>query len=66
MDLNIELVKVKERLAGQRCDIDEHDKTIGKLEERVRALEVRVAVLAAISAGVGATIGGVAGSFFGH
>lgn len=71
MNVPVELAKTRERVAGLRKDLDEHAgefkrlwEFIGKLEDRTRALEVKVAVIAAVSACGGGVVGGFLSKLF--
>lgn len=70
-NVTVELVKIRERMAAQRKDIEEHVVDVkrlwdfaGKLEDRIRALEVKVAVIAAVSACGGGVVGGFLSKLF--
>lgn len=67
----VEFAKIRERMVGQRKDIDEHAgefkrvwECMGKLEDRIRSLEIRVGIISALSACVGGIGGGFISKLF--
>ena len=70
-ELNIELTKVKERLAAGKNRGDGHDEQIeklwafaGRLEDRLRAVEVKIVVIVFGSACGGGVAGSLLSNYF--
>lgn len=65
-DMQIEITKLRERLAAQRKDIDCHDEQIEEQEKRITSLEKKLIFASGLAAGGGGLIGGLASQFLGH
>lgn len=65
-DMQIELVKLRERLVAQRKDIDGQNDRIEDQEKRITSLEKKLIFASGLAAGGGGLIGGLASQFFGH
>ena len=65
-DMQIELTKLRERLAAQRKDIDCHDEQIADQEKRITSLEKKLIFASGLAAGGGGLIGGLASQLLGH
>lgn len=63
-DMQIELVKLRERLVAQRKDIDGHNERIEDQEKRITSLEKKLIFASGLAAGGGGLIGGLASRFF--
>lgn len=70
-DMKVEIAKIRERIANQRTDMTSHDaeftkvwSIIDKLEERLRSVEVKIAVIAFGSACGGGVAGSLLSNYF--